>query len=102
MHTVAVSYQQYLNRVMAFFAGVLALSAFLYGVFLLQTVVHAAARQTAEREIRTIEGALGGLESQYLLQNKNLTPQRAAELGFVTTKNVFIVYVGTGGLSFKP
>lgn len=102
MHSVAVSYQQYLNRAMASLAGLCALCAFLYGVFLLETVIHAAARQTAERQIQAIAATLGNLESQYLAQNKNLTPGSAASLGFVAPTSVTTVYSSAGVLTLNP
>jgi len=92
--THALYMQQYLPRVAATLGGLLALSIFLYGTFLLLAVMHTAARTTLERQITTTVAELGELEAQYLAQTKNLTPERAAELGMVAPLSVSLVFTG--------
>ena len=76
----------YGTRIMALCALIIALSAFLYGIFLLMAVERTAARSTAESSIQALSGHLAELQSQYLSETQALTPGRAAELGFVTPK----------------
>ncbi|HEV8666633.1 MAG TPA: hypothetical protein VN665_02170, partial [Candidatus Paceibacterota bacterium] len=59
LERVAVKYHPYLSRVAAFLVVVCAVSAFLYGVFLLEAVGQAAARTTAERQINDLSSQLG-------------------------------------------
>lgn len=76
--------QTYLTRAVAVLAGVCAVAVFLYGTFLLLAVSHTAARSTAQKQIGVVTAHVGSLEMQYLTLTKELTPQRAADLGFVT------------------
>ena len=98
----AVTYQQYLPRIAAFLVVVIAVSAFLYGIFLLEAVGQAASRTTAERQIHELSSQLGVLEGQYLAATKELTPQRAAALGYIAPARVSTVVVDNkvGSLSF--
>ncbi len=98
---VAVRYQPYLSRIAALLVVVCALSAFLYGFFLLEAVGQAASLTSAERQIHDISSQLGILEGQYLAATKELTPERAAMLGYVTPAKVSTVVVGAAtSLSF--
>ena len=103
MERVAVMYQPYVSRAMALLAVTITVSAFLYGVFLLEAVAHAASSTTAQAEVQTINGQLGTLEAQYLTLTQSLTPQKAANLGFVTPKTVDSIYAKgeTDSLSFQ-
>ena len=80
---------------MALLACICAASVFLYGVFLLEAVAHAAARTSAQRHIREINAQLGTLEAQYLSQTQVLTPAKAQELGFVAPLSISTVFVST-------
>ncbi|MDO8518447.1 MAG: hypothetical protein Q7S26_04120 [bacterium] len=83
VHTLGLL-QTYLARAVAVLALVCTVAVFLYGTFLLLAVSHTAARSTAQKQIGTVTAHLGSLEMQYLTLTKELTPQRAADLGFVT------------------
>ena len=100
---VAVAYQQYLSRVIVFLVVVCAVSAFLYGIFLLEAVGQTASRTSAERQINDLTGQLSTLEGQYLATAKELTPERAQALGYVTPAEVSTVVVNgnTSSLSFN-
>lgn len=76
-------YQLYLTRTIAVLAGVCALSVFLYGVFLMLAVEHTATRTALHEKVDELTAELGNLESQYLRGTRELTPERAYELGFV-------------------
>jgi hypothetical protein len=89
----AIKYQQYLPRIAAFLVVVIAVSAFLYGTFLLEAVGQAASRTTAERQIHDLSSQLGVLEGQYLAATKELTPERAAALGYIAPAQVSTVVV---------
>ena len=99
---VAVMYQPYVSRTIALLAVVLTVSVFLYSAFLLEAVAHAAAKTTAESQIRKTSEHLSSLEAQYLALTQSITPQRATALGFVSPSTVASVYaVGeSGSLSF--
>jgi len=98
---VAVAYQPYVPRVAVLLVVVCAVSAFLYGIFLLEAVGQAASRTSAERQIHDLSSQLGVLEGQYLAAAKELTPERAEALGYVTPAQVSTVVVGdTASLSF--
>lgn len=105
LERIAVKYQPYLARTAAVLTVVCAVSAFLYGIFLLEAVAHAGSRTAAERSIRQISGELSVIEGQYLKATQALTPSRAKALGFVTPEKVSTVYAkgAEGSLSFgKP
>lgn len=73
-------------------AVITAISALLYGIFLLEAVAHTAKRTSAEREVRALTSKLGGLQSQSLARTKDLTLEHATELGFVKPKEVSTVF----------
>jgi hypothetical protein len=91
MKTVAL-YDQYARRAFALLACVCALSAFLYGIFLLEAVGHTASRAHAAQDIRNLKTQLSALESRYLSATQELTPSYAAALGFVAPQSVSTVY----------
>ena len=92
-HTLTLQhYHMYVSRTAAVLAMLCALSVFLYGIFLLMAVQHTAARASAERHTGAIVAGLGNMEMQYLSQQKALTPQYAASLGFVRPKDISTVY----------
>lgn len=101
MYTLAVRYTPHLKRAMAFFAAVVALSIFLYGIFLLEAVGNTARRSTAEREIRALTSTISSLEQTYLAQTREMTLERAHALGFVAPTAVTTVFAakGSGSLS---
>ncbi len=81
-----------LKRLAAASAAVIAVSAFLYGAFLLVAVLHTATRAKPEAAIETLSAELGTLQSRYLAETQTLTPQRAKELGFVVPEPAALVY----------
>ena len=81
-----------MNRTIAVLGVFCTLSVFLYGIFLLMAVTHTASRTGAERQINKISAHLGDIEMTYLTQQKTLTPERAAELGFVKSTTVSTVF----------
>lgn len=91
MNRIAV-YHIYVTRLAACLAVCCALSVFLYGIFLLMAVTHTASRTAAERRSTSISTHLGDTDMQYLTQQKTLTPERAAELGFVKSTSVSTVF----------
>src|SRR5258708_837966 len=97
---IAVTYQPYLARVAAFLVVAAAIAAFLYGIFLLEAVGQAASRTTAERQIRDLSSQLSVLEGQYLAATKELTPERAASLGYVAPAQISTVVISKAPLSF--
>jgi cytochrome c-type biogenesis protein CcmH/NrfG len=99
---VAVAYQPYLARTAALLVVMCAVSAFLYGIFLLEAVGQAASRTTAERQIHDISSQLSMLEGQYLAATKELTPERAKALGYVAPAQVSTVIIdgSASSLSF--
>lgn len=98
---VAVAYQPYMPRIAALLVVVCALSAFLYGIFLLEAVGQAAARTVAERQIHELSSQLSVLEGQYLAATKDLTPERARELGYVTPVQISTVVVNSSASSLS-
>ena len=95
LERAALHYQAYLPRVAAVLAVICALSAFLYGIFLLEAVAQAGARTTAERHVRELSSDLSQLEAQYLASTQTLTPERAQALGYVSPKEVSTVVITT-------
>ncbi len=87
-------YQAYLSRTAAVLAGLCAVSVFLYGIFLLLAVEHTASRSAAQNQINTLTAQLGTLETQYLGETQNITPQTASALGFVAPVEVSTVFAG--------
>jgi hypothetical protein len=99
--TIALSYQPLLSRAAVVMACLCAISAFLYGAFLLEAVAHTAARASAERQVRDLSAKLSDLESTYLTSTQSLTPQRAQALGYVTPAVVTTVYADAASRSLS-
>lgn len=101
--SAAINIRTYLNRVAAVFACVCAVSALLYGVFLLEAVAHAAAQTAAERHLTQINQTLGDLEAQYLSESQGLSKERAFALGYVQPTTVTTVFatVAVAALSLR-
>jgi hypothetical protein len=98
---VAVAYAPYMPRVAAALVVLCAVSAFLYGIFLLEAVGQAASRTSAERQIHDLSSKLSVLEGQYLAATKELTPERAKAEGYVTPAQVSTVVLDSNtSLSF--
>lgn len=89
-------YHRHIRRAFVLLAIVCAVSAFLYGFFLLEAVGNAASRAQATSAIKEIKSQLSGLESRYLAATQALTPERAAALGFVAPHSVSVVYATDG------
>jgi hypothetical protein len=99
--SVAIAYQPLMPRVAASLVVVCAIAAFLYGFFLLEAVGQAAMRTSAERQIHDISSKLSVLEGEYLATTKELTPERARTLGYVTPLQVSTVVLDSNSsLSF--
>lgn len=101
VESVAVTYQPYMARTAALLAVICALAAFLYGIFLLEAVGQAASRTNAERQIHDTSSRLSVLEGQYLAATKDLTPERAKMLGYVTPAQVSTVVVDGNAASLS-
>lgn len=97
---VAVTYQPFVPRVAVLLAVICALSMFLYGIFLLEAVGQTAMRTSSERQIRELSSQLATLEGQYLAATKELTPEKARELGYVTPAKVSTVVVDKASFTF--
>ena len=100
---VAVMYQPYISRAAVLLAVVLTVSVFLYSGFLLEAVAHAASETSAQSQIGQTSEHLSLLEAQYLSLTQSITPQKAADMGFVTPKVVASIYAKgeSGSLSFQ-
>ncbi|MDB5224890.1 MAG: hypothetical protein JWO43_512 [Candidatus Adlerbacteria bacterium] len=95
----AVSYT--MTRASAAF-GVLALiGVFLYGTFLLMTVMHAAGRQTAQVQLRAIAAQVGQMQGEYLSKSQSITPDTVATLGFTKPHEVVVVYQAAGATTLS-
>jgi hypothetical protein len=90
--SIALSYQPYLSWVAAGLACLCALSVLLYGIFLLEAVGHAAASEIAQRNIQGLRVSISTMEAQYLAYTRNITPQTAQALGFVTPTALSTVF----------
>ncbi|HVY72911.1 MAG TPA: hypothetical protein VG984_02600 [Candidatus Paceibacterota bacterium] len=94
-------YQLWLSRSIAALAAVCALSVFLYGVFLMLAVEHTAARTALQTQVDTIVLHLSTLETEYLQQTRELSPERAAELGFVAPTETAAVFTNSDARSLS-
>jgi hypothetical protein len=92
MYTIALNSTPYLTRAMALCAGVIALSVFLYGVFLLEAIGNTAERSSAERQVRALTTSVSALEQAYLDKTREMTLERAHTLGFVAPTLVTTVF----------
>ena len=96
-------YQIYVSRSIAVLAGICALAVFLYGVFLMIAVEHTATRTAVQSQVDALTLQLGSLETQYLTESRTLTPEYAAQLGYVTPTQTTAVFTDSdaNSLSFK-
>ncbi len=101
MRSIAITYTPVLTKSIAVLAAITALSIFLYGFFLLEAVAHAAALTDTSREIRTSMTTVSQLEEQYLSLTKDVTRERATELGFVAPANVSTVFANAAARSLS-
>jgi hypothetical protein len=92
---IAITYTMRLNRVVILLAIVTACALLLYGVFLLQAVGHTAKRAEAGREIKALTSELSGMQARYLAYTREVSLERAAELGFVKPTEVSTVFAAT-------
>ncbi len=84
MKAITFVASSYLTRASVSLAIVSVFAAFVYAVLLLMTVMHAAARQSAQAHIGSLATQVGTLEAQYLQKTESITPSTAAQLGMVT------------------
>ena len=101
IRAIAITYTPRLNRVAALMAIVVACSLLLYGIFLLEAVSSTAKRASAEREIKTITAELSSMQARYLAVTREVSPERAAALGFVKPTEVTTVYASSRPLTFS-
>lgn len=101
MHTIARIYTPHLTRAMATCAVLVALSVFIYGVFLLEAVGNTAQRAAAERQIHTLTSQVSTLEQTYLSKTREMTLERAHTLGYVTPEKVTTVFATEGSDSLS-
>jgi hypothetical protein len=99
MYRIAIKTSPYLGRAMAGFASIVALSVFLYGIFLLEAVGNTAERSSAERQIHSLTTKVGSLEAAYLEKTKDMTLARAQSLGFVKASQVTTVFANASSRS---
>ncbi|MDP4020530.1 MAG: hypothetical protein Q8P58_00605 [Candidatus Adlerbacteria bacterium] len=92
---IAITYTSRLNHIAALLAAVVACSLLLYGLFLLQAVGHTAKRAEAGRETKALTSELSGMQARYLAYTREVSPERAAELGFVKPTEVSTVFAST-------
>ncbi|MEI7719853.1 MAG: hypothetical protein WCI89_01435 [bacterium] len=102
MNTLALS-QIYINRAYALLASVCAVSVFLYAVFLLLAVTHAAGQTTALRQVQKLSVEVSDMEMRYLMATKDISPDKALALGFVAPNRseVSVVSATAGSLSLS-
>ena len=92
---IAITYTPRLTRAAALMAAVVACSLLLYGIFLLQAVSSTAKRAAAEREIKTLTAELSTMQARYLGLTREVSPERATELGFVKPTEVSTVFAAS-------
>jgi hypothetical protein len=56
------------------------------------TVMHAASRQTAQVQLRSISAQVGQMEAQYLAKTQSITPDMAVALGYIKPEAITTVY----------
>ncbi len=98
---IAIVYTPRLHRLTALLAFIVACSLLLYGIFLLEAVSSTAKRAAAEREVKAITTELSTMQARYLAYTKEVSPQSAAELGFVEPQEVSTVYASARPLTFS-
>ena len=101
MKTMSLSLSQVYDRTVFFLTLCIVVSAFLYGMFLLMTVMHAAARQSAQVHIRDLATQVGVLETEYLQKTESITPATITQLGLVKPTVVSTVYTNADSLSLQ-
>lgn len=104
MHTHTAVLRLYASRASAAFAAVIAVSALLYGIFLLLAVTHTASRARAEARIGSLTASLATLEERYLALEGQVTPGQAESLGLVTPASSATVFADANAptLTFRP
>lgn len=100
MHALALYFK--LSRALyALCIAVITVSVFAYGALLLGAVAHAAHQTEAQESIKKLSQELGSLEAHYLTQTKELSPERAAALGFVAPISVATVFAPQQTLTLR-
>lgn len=93
-------YHFYTMRLIAALGAVIAVSALLYGTFLLLAVQHTAARANAQQEIKELSSSLAVMHEQYLAMSAAVTPERAVALGLVKTSESQTVFASIDAPAF--
>jgi len=91
-HARVAQIEWYTKRIAALCAAGIAVSAFLYGTFLLIAVEHAATRSKVESQITMLSGEVSSLQIQYLSAMQSITPDRGLALGFVAPDASNVAY----------
>ena len=92
---VALTYTSRLTRAAALLAFVTACALLLYGIFLLEAVDSTAKRSAAGRDMKALAAELSTMQAEYFAYTKEVSPERAAELGFVMPTEVSTVFAST-------
>lgn len=92
MYSFALTYTSRLKKIFVLLAVVVALSVVVYGIFLLEAVGNTADRARAEREIRALTSRVSNLEQTYLSKTREMTLERALEMGLVAPTSVSTIY----------
>lgn len=92
MHSRIATLRLLSTRLNATLAGLVALFALLYAVFLLMAVMHASSRAAAAAGIQELTGRLSTLETRYLALEREITPARAEALGLVKASSAATVF----------
>jgi hypothetical protein len=88
---IAITYTPRLTRAAVIMAVVTVCSLLLYGIFLLEAVGATAKRADAGREVKQLTAELSSMQAHYLAYTKEVSPERAARLGFVKSTEVSTV-----------
>lgn len=91
-----------MRRLSGLLACVCAVAVFLYGVFLLMAVSHAAQLSGIDRNIQMLTAQLSAEENTYLSEAQSLGPAAASAMGLIKPAAVSIVYTSAASpLSFN-
>ena len=101
MRTIAITYTPILSRVMMACAGIIVIALFTYGFLLLEAVGNTADRAAAERQIQDLSSRISTLEEQYLAYTREMTPERATEMGLVKPASVSTVFATAASRSLS-
>ncbi len=81
-HTLAISKDEFQQRLVTSVLIVLALVSCVYVYFIGTTIFNVIARKSAENQVKTLSSKVGELELEYLSLNNSLDLAKASSLGF--------------------